>query len=153
MEPFGLKTAAPKMGSDKKAGLIVWAANRCPGRTVLIAAAVLSLGAVGMVPTATRGTLLAPAAAAQNLGDRTVSGTVLNSNSEPVAGATVFLKDLKTKSIRSFTSIANGHFHFAQVNKADDCELWAEKDGKKSAVKTVSSWDARTDFISDLKLK
>ena len=38
-------------------------------------------------------------------------------------------------------------------NMAEDFDLWAEKDGKKSAVKTVSSWDARKDFISDLKLK
>ena len=26
---------------------------------------------------------------------------------------------------------------------AEDHELWAEKDGKKSVVKTVSQWDAR----------
>lgn len=96
---------------------------------------------------------LAPYASAQNLGERTVTGTVLDAAAAPVAGATVFLKSEKTKSIRSFTSIANGHFHFAQVNKSDDYDLWAEKDGKKSAVKTVSSWDTRTDFVSDLKLK
>lgn len=71
----------------------------------------------------------------------------------PVSGATVFLENQKTKAIRSFTSIANGHFHFAQVDMSTDFDLWAEKDGKKSAVKTVSSWDARKDFISDLKLK
>ena len=29
---------------------------------------------------------------------------------------------------------------------AEDHELWAEKDGKKSAVKTISSWDARKEF-------
>jgi hypothetical protein len=92
-------------------------------------------------------------ALAQNSGDRNVSGTVLDDAARPVLGATVFLQDEKTKSIRSFTSIANGHFYFAQVNKAKDFDLWAEKEGKKSAVKTVSSWDARTDFISDLKLK
>lgn len=97
--------------------------------------------------------LLAPAAFAQNLGERTVSGTVSEADSSPSPGATVFLKSLKTKSIRSFTSIANGHFRFAQVNKAEDFDLWAEKDGKKSPVKTVSSWDARSDFIADLKLK
>ncbi len=97
--------------------------------------------------------LTAPAAQAQNLGERTVSGTVLGPDSAPAAGATVFLKSQKTKAIRSFTSIANGHFHFAQVNKAEDYDLWAEKDGKKSAVKTVSSWDARNVFVSELKLK
>jgi hypothetical protein len=70
-----------------------------------------------------------------------------------VLGATVFIRNLKTKSIRSYTSTANGHYYFAQVNKSEDYELWAEKDGKKSAVKTVSSWDARSEFVSELKLK
>lgn len=115
----------------------------------LAAAVFMSALALGAVPVAR----FVPAAAAQNLGERTVSGTVLNAASAPVVGATVFLQNEKTKSIRSFTSLQNGHFHFAQVNKDQDFDLWAEKDGKKSAVKTVSSWDARTDFISDLKLK
>jgi len=92
-------------------------------------------------------------ARAQNLGERTVSGAVLDGASNPVVGATVFLKNQKTKTIRSFTSIAKGHFYFAQVNKADDFDLWAEKNGKKSDVKTVSSWDARAQFVTDLKLK
>lgn len=99
------------------------------------------------------GVLVSPAAAAQNLGERVVSGTVLNAKSEPVTGATVFLKDLKTKSIRSYASMSNGHFYFAQVKMVDDYELWAEKSGQKSAVKTVSSWDSRKEFIVDLKLK
>lgn len=122
------------------------------GRTGKAAAVVFALLATGISPIAPRTTVLAPQAQAQNLGDRTVSGTVLD-ESQPVAGATVFLRNQRTKSIRSFTSIANGHFHFAQVNKAQDFDLWAEKSGKKSAVKTVSSWDARDTFITDLKLK
>lgn len=90
---------------------------------------------------------------AQNLGERTVTGTVLDGASSPVEGATVFLKSQKSKTIRSFTSLANGHFYFAQVNKAEDFDLWAEKNGKKSAVKTVSSWDDRAQFVTDLHLK
>jgi len=68
-------------------------------------------------------------------------------------GATVFLKNQKTKSIRSYSTTEKGHYYFAQVNMTDDFDLWAEKDGKKSAVKTVSSWDDRKDFILDLKIK
>jgi len=98
--------------------------------------------------------MLGPVAAqAQNFGERVVSGAVLDANSAPVAGATVFLKDLKSRNIRSYTSTENGRFRFAQVNMAQDHELWAEKDGKKSAVKTVSTWDARKEFETDLKLK
>ena len=92
-------------------------------------------------------------ARAQNLGERTVTGTVLDSAANPVLGATVFLKNQKSKSIRSFTSLANGHFYFAQVNKAEDFDLWAEKNGKKSEVKTVSSWDERAQFVTELHLK
>jgi hypothetical protein len=92
-------------------------------------------------------------AQAQNLGQRSVSGSVVEGDASPVAGATVFLKNEKTKSIRSYTSAKDGRFHFAQVNMTDDYDLWAEKDGKKSAVKTVSSWDARKEFETELKMK
>ena len=95
----------------------------------------------------------APAAQAQNIGQRVVSGAVLNDASEPVIGATVFLRNEKTKAIRSYTSTKMGHFYFAQVNMAEDYELWAEKGGKKSATKTVSSWDSRKEYVNDLKLK
>jgi len=90
---------------------------------------------------------------AQNLGQRSVSGLVVGADSAPVQGATVFLKNSKTKAIRSYTSASNGRFRFAQVNMTDDYDLWAEKDGKKSATKTVSSWDARKDFETELKMK
>jgi hypothetical protein len=98
--------------------------------------------------------LLAPAPAyAQNIGQRVVQGLVVDAASNPSAGATVFLKNLKHKSIRSFTSDPTGRFRFAQVDMAEDQELWAEKAGHKSPVKTVSEWDARKVFETELKLK
>jgi hypothetical protein len=87
------------------------------------------------------------------LGQRVVSGAVLTEDSQPVVGATVFLKNEKTKAIRSYTSTSMGHYYFAQVNMAEDYDLWAEKGGKKSATKTVSSWDSRKTYVDDLKLK
>ena len=122
-------------------------------RARLAACIVLAGMATGINPSGSRSALLTPAAQAQNLGERTVTGTVLNAASQPVVGATVFLQDQKTKTIRSFTSVASGHFSFAQVNKSQDFDLWAEKDGKKSAVKTVSSWDTRDTYFAQLKLK
>jgi hypothetical protein len=35
----------------------------------------------------------------------------------------------------------------------DDYDLWAEKEGKKSPTKTVSNWDARKEFSTELKFK
>ena len=107
--------------------------------------------AAGLVPMARNGGL--PAAQAQNLGQRVVTGSVIDADSAAVSGATVFLQNLKTKSIRSYTSSKDGRFRFAQVNMSDDYDLWAEKSGKKSAVKTVSSWDARKEFEAELRIK
>jgi hypothetical protein len=90
---------------------------------------------------------------AQNVGQRSVSGLVVDNDSAPVQGATVFLKNSKTKAIRSYTSASNGRFRFAQVNMTDDYDLWAEKDGKKTAMKTVSSWNASKEYETELKLK
>jgi hypothetical protein len=90
---------------------------------------------------------------AQNLGQRSVSGAVVDDKSEPVSGATVFLRNEKTKSIRSYTSTQDGRFRFAQVNMSEDYDLWAEKNNRKTAVKTVSSWDARKEFETELKFK
>jgi hypothetical protein len=120
-------------------------------RTSVLTATIFAALAVGF---GSRDALLAPPQAhAQNLGQRVVSGAVLSEESEAVIGATVFLKNQKTKAIRSYTTTDKGHFYFAQVNMTDDYDLWAEKSGKKSTPKTVSSWDTRKEFVSDLKLK
>jgi hypothetical protein len=122
-------------------------------RTTLIAIAAFAALAAGVAGVRSKSGFIAPSSAeAQNMGMRVVSGAVLDGD-EPVVGATVFLKNQKTKAIRSYSSTAKGHFYFAQVNMVDDYDLWAEKGGRKSAVKTVSSWDSRKEFVSDLKLK
>jgi hypothetical protein len=108
----------------------------------------------GVIPAVLVGELLSPLPAeAQNIGQRVVIGIVTDPASSVVPGATVFLKDLKSKTIRSFTTDSAGKFRFTQVNMAEDHELWAEKAGHKSPVKTVSEWDARKEFETELKLK
>jgi len=125
-------------------------------RTSLTAAVALALVAAGFISPGPRGAqnAFAPVCAnAQNLGQRVVMGAVVDANSASVVGATVFLKDLKTKSIRSFTTTDKGRFRFAQVKMSNEYDLWAEKDGKKTAVKTVSSWDTRPNFEVELRMK
>ena len=117
-----------------------------------LAAGVLFLAvASGVFPVGSRP--VAPEAQAQNLGQRVVMGSVVDADSALVHGAIVFLRNTKTKSIRSYTSGKDGRFRFAQVNMSEDYDLWAEKDGKKSATKSVSSWDARKEFETELKIK
>jgi hypothetical protein len=121
------------------------------GPAKVLAGVAFAFLTLGMVPVG--GLVSPPRALAQNIGQRVVDGTVVDASSSVVSGATVFLKDLKTKTIRSFTSDPQGKFRFTQVDMAEDHELWAEKAGHKSAVKTVSQWDARKDFVTELKLK
>ena len=113
-----------------------------------VAAAALTLGMVSPVRYG-----LLPAAEAQNLGQRVVDGMVQSADSAPIQGATVFLRNAKTKSIRSYTSAADGKFRFVQVNMSEDFDLWAEKDGKKSAIKPISTWDTRKEIYVDLTIK
>jgi hypothetical protein len=119
-----------------------------------LAGVMLAAFMAGVVPAGLLGGFLNPLPAqAQNIGQRVVTGIVVDASSAIVAGATVFLKDLKSKSIRSYTTDSEGKFRFTQVNMAEDHELWAEKAGHKSPVKTVSEWDARKQFETELKLK
>lgn len=99
------------------------------------------------------GSVATPVAHAQNFGMRVVGGSVIDADSNAVQGATVFLRNAKSKAIRSYTSTKDGRFRFAQVNMSEDYDLWAEKDGKKSAIKTVSSWDTRKEAEYELKFK
>ena len=115
--------------------------------SILLAAAVLS-GLPG-----TPGLIAPPYAAAQNFGRRIIQGKVVDDTGSSVGGATVFLKNLKSRDVRSFSSTADGSFRFAQVGMVDDYEVWAEKGEHKSPVKQVSSFDSRKEVNFDLKLK
>ena len=130
--------------------------ERTPGKAGWIAAGLMAVAALGLLPVGSLGfgSILGPQVAeAQNFGQRTLQGKVLDDREAPVGGATIFLKNLKTRNVKSFTSTPDGSFRFAQVGMIDDYEVWAEQGKKKSAVKTISSFDSRKELDFDLKLK
>ena len=90
---------------------------------------------------------------AQNFNRRDINGIVVDSQDKTVSGATVFLKDLKTGNIRSFTSTDNGSFRFAQIGMIDDYQVWAQKNKLKSRIKGISAFDSRAELHFELKLK
>jgi hypothetical protein len=125
-------------------------------RTILIVSSLMTAAALGLFSIgnpASRGVFGPQFAEAQNFGQRTIQGKVVGEDDAPTGGATVFLKNLKTRDIKSFTSTPDGSFRFAQVGMVDDYEVWAQLDKKKSAVRTVSSFDSRKQVEFDLKLK
>ena len=96
-------------------------------------------------------TLPAPLAMAQ-ASQRVVQGKVMDKSEAGVKGATVYLKDGHTLAVKSYIASDDGSYRFGQLAQNTDYELWAEIDGKKSAVKNLSSFDSRPTFNINLKV-
>jgi Carboxypeptidase regulatory-like domain len=84
---------------------------------------------------------------------RIVQGKVTDSANTPIKGAVVYLKDSRSLTVKSFFSDASGDYRFGQLSQNADYEVWAENNGKKSAVKSISSFDSKSQFIINLKIE
>lgn len=116
------------------------------GKTALVA---LSFFALAVEPA-----ILATPAVAQQRGpvQRTVQGKVTDGSNSALKGAVVYLKDDHTLSVKSFIADDQGEYRFGQLAQNTDYEIWAEHDGKKSAIKTISSFDSKNQFYINLKV-
>jgi hypothetical protein len=84
---------------------------------------------------------------------RVVQGKVVDASNAPIKGAVVYLKDSRSLAVKSFFSDAEGNYRFGQLSQNSDYQIWAENDGKKSAVKTISSFDNKNQFNINLKIE
>ena len=89
---------------------------------------------------------------AQSQAQRVVQGKVVGSSGAGLKDATIYLKDDRTLAVRSYIAADDGSFRFGQLAQDTDYELWAEKAGKKSSVKNISSFDTRSEFNITLKI-
>jgi len=74
---------------------------------------------------------------------KTLTGTVTDKSEQPIPGAIVYLKNMKTLAVKSFFAQRDGAYRFPQLALNTDYEVYAEKDGKKSDTKTISQFDDR----------
>lgn len=116
------------------------------GKTAFVALSFLTFTAAPAI--------LATPGVAQQRGpvQRTVQGKVTDGSNNALKGAVVYLKDDHTLSVKSFIADDQGEYRFGQLAQNTDYEIWAEHDGKKSAVKTISSFDSKNQFIINLKV-
>jgi hypothetical protein len=100
--------------------------------------------------------LLATAAAAQDKKHeaqlRTVRGVVTDKSDNLLNGSVVFLKNMRTNSVRSSYTDDTGSYRFSGLDPNADYELHAERENEKSTTRTVSSFDSRKDIVLNLKI-
>lgn len=83
---------------------------------------------------------------------RTVRGTVVDSTGAPVDGAVVYLKNMKTLSVRTHISPRNGEYRFSGLDPNVNYQIHAEHHGLTSASHTISNFDSNPNFVILLKV-
>ena len=92
------------------------------------------------------------AAHAQAVTMRSLTGVVTDKGGNKAVGAVVHLKDTRSLAQRSYITTDDGTFRFAQLSGNGDYEVWATLNDKKSASKTISSFDSKKEVDIALKL-
>jgi protocatechuate 3,4-dioxygenase beta subunit len=83
---------------------------------------------------------------------RTVHGTVVDRDEQPVSGSVVYLLNRKSQAVRTYITDASGGYHFSGLDPNVDYEAHAEKEEMTSSSRTISSFDTRRDMQVTLKL-
>jgi hypothetical protein len=95
----------------------------------------------------------ASVAHAQDFGVKQLQGKVFSSADAPLSGAIVYLQNMRNNDIKSYITESDGAYHFANLSADTDYTVWAAFKGKKSAVKTISSFDSRKNVFIDLHIR
>jgi hypothetical protein len=93
------------------------------------------------------------AAAAQKESQlRTVRGDVVDKDENPIASGVVYLKNLRTQTVKTYIADDTGHYRFSGLDPNVDYEIHAEHQDSTSAKRTISSFDTRKEMIVHLKV-
>jgi len=88
----------------------------------------------------------------QQLQLRGVSGTVIDKSDNPIATAVVYLKNVRTLTVRTYITAEKGEYHFSGLDPNVDYEIHAEHGDLTSNNHTVSSLDSRKEMVVTLKI-
>ena len=83
---------------------------------------------------------------------RTVRGTVIDKDENPVDTAVVYLKNLHTQDIVTHLSDSDGQFRFSGLDLNVDYEIHAVHEEWSSSSHSISNFDNRKEFVLTLKL-
>lgn len=83
---------------------------------------------------------------------RTVHGTAIDKDDNPVPSSVVYLVNVKTQSIITRITDGSGAYRFSGLDPNVDYEIHAEHENLTSSTRTISSFDSRRDIEVVLKL-
>ena len=84
---------------------------------------------------------------------RNLAGTVLDKTKHAVPDAIVYLKNTRTLGVVTYIAGEDGSYRFNNLSPNIDYEVHAESNGRKSKVKTLSSFDMHKRAHINLKLE
>jgi len=117
-----------------------------------LAAKTLILSCTGLATVMAGSNPVAVLAEQKGPAQRVVQGKVVDKSDAPLNGAIVYLKDTHSLAVKSNITDATGAYRFGQLAQNIDYELWAVSGEKKSATKTISSFDSKNEFFINLKI-
>jgi hypothetical protein len=83
---------------------------------------------------------------------RTVHGSVVDKDENPVPSSVVYLKNVKTQGVKTYIADEAGEYRFSGLDPNVDYEIHAEHNDLTSSARTISSYDSRRDINLVLKL-
>jgi len=84
---------------------------------------------------------------------RSLTGTVVNQHDSPLPQAVVYLRNTRTRAIKTTIAGDDGSYEFNSLSRNQDYEVYAEiASGDRSPTKTLSSFDSRTKAVINLHI-
>jgi hypothetical protein len=83
---------------------------------------------------------------------RLLIGKVLDRSENPLPNAVVYLTNTRTRAVKTYIVSQDGSYRFPSLQPNLDYEVYAQHNGRKSDVKTVSQFDDRQQVSIVLKI-
>jgi hypothetical protein len=83
---------------------------------------------------------------------RLLTGKVLDKSDSPLPNAVVYLTNTRTRAVKTYIVSQDGSYRFPALQPNLDYEVYAQHNGHKSDVKTVSQFDDRQQVSIILKI-
>jgi hypothetical protein len=83
---------------------------------------------------------------------RLLTGKVLDRSDSPLPNAVVYLTNTRTRTVKTYIVSQDGSYRFPALQPNLDYEVYAQHNGRKSDVKSVSQFDDRQQVTINLKI-